>query len=169
MNGLRYHYQHSGEHGALGLRMLASGRHDATREQSVERSDEEDAYALAEVREGTEEGEGEGEGAALERAGSAERGRRRERKGGASGRAGQTSSAPSTPGPSQLPSTSKNNGNASLFTTQQQQQQGFTGFAQQNQQSFAFQPQHLLSREEARQCAFAHAMNLVWHCREAGD
>lgn len=29
MNGLRYHYQHSGEHGAIGLRMLAEGKHDA--------------------------------------------------------------------------------------------------------------------------------------------
>lgn len=28
MNGLRYHYQHSGDHGAIGLRMLASGVHD---------------------------------------------------------------------------------------------------------------------------------------------
>jgi len=28
MNGLRYHYQHSGEHGAIGLTMLASGTHE---------------------------------------------------------------------------------------------------------------------------------------------
>lgn len=28
MNGLRYHYQHSGEHGALGLALLASGQHE---------------------------------------------------------------------------------------------------------------------------------------------
>lgn len=28
MNGLRYHYQHSGEHGAVGLAMLASGQHE---------------------------------------------------------------------------------------------------------------------------------------------
>ncbi|ESK92765.1 hypothetical protein Moror_15938 [Moniliophthora roreri MCA 2997] len=28
MNGLRYHYQHSGEHGAVGLAMLASGVHE---------------------------------------------------------------------------------------------------------------------------------------------
>ncbi|KAI0030025.1 hypothetical protein K488DRAFT_88147 [Vararia minispora EC-137] len=28
MNGLRYHYQHSGEHGAEGLRLLASGQHE---------------------------------------------------------------------------------------------------------------------------------------------
>jgi len=27
MNGLRYHYQHSGAHGALGLQMLAQGCH----------------------------------------------------------------------------------------------------------------------------------------------
>ncbi|KIY44733.1 hypothetical protein FISHEDRAFT_61759 [Fistulina hepatica ATCC 64428] len=28
MNGLRYHYQHSGDHGAIGLRMLAGGVHE---------------------------------------------------------------------------------------------------------------------------------------------
>jgi transcription factor SFP1 len=28
MNGLRYHYQHSGDHGALGLALLSSGRHE---------------------------------------------------------------------------------------------------------------------------------------------
>lgn len=28
MNGLRYHYQHSGEHGAMGLALLASGQHE---------------------------------------------------------------------------------------------------------------------------------------------
>ncbi|PPQ96015.1 LOW QUALITY PROTEIN: hypothetical protein CVT26_016177 [Gymnopilus dilepis] len=28
MNGLRYHYQHSGDHGALGLALLASGQHE---------------------------------------------------------------------------------------------------------------------------------------------
>ncbi|KAF6756679.1 hypothetical protein DFP72DRAFT_1168833 [Ephemerocybe angulata] len=28
MNGLRYHYQHSGEHGAVGLALLASGQHE---------------------------------------------------------------------------------------------------------------------------------------------
>ncbi|KAI0247433.1 hypothetical protein BJV78DRAFT_1245722 [Lactifluus subvellereus] len=28
MNGLRYHYQHSGDHGALGLQLLASGQHE---------------------------------------------------------------------------------------------------------------------------------------------
>lgn len=33
MNGLRYHYQHSGEHGAIGLALLASGNHDATKSQ----------------------------------------------------------------------------------------------------------------------------------------
>jgi hypothetical protein len=27
MNGLRYHYQHSGAHGAAGLALLASGQH----------------------------------------------------------------------------------------------------------------------------------------------
>jgi len=31
MNGLRYHYQHSGEHGGVGLALLASGNHDATK------------------------------------------------------------------------------------------------------------------------------------------
>ncbi|KZO97365.1 hypothetical protein CALVIDRAFT_563149 [Calocera viscosa TUFC12733] len=29
MNGLRYHYQHSGAHGAIGLALLASGQHHA--------------------------------------------------------------------------------------------------------------------------------------------
>ena len=28
MNGLRYHYQHSGDHGAIGLGLLASGQHE---------------------------------------------------------------------------------------------------------------------------------------------
>ncbi|KIK68347.1 hypothetical protein GYMLUDRAFT_80819 [Collybiopsis luxurians FD-317 M1] len=28
MNGLRYHYQHSGDHGAIGLQWLASGKHE---------------------------------------------------------------------------------------------------------------------------------------------
>ncbi|KAG2064756.1 hypothetical protein BDR04DRAFT_233715 [Suillus decipiens] len=28
MNGLRYHYQHSGDHGAIGLALLASGQHE---------------------------------------------------------------------------------------------------------------------------------------------
>ncbi|KAG6372568.1 hypothetical protein JVT61DRAFT_7680 [Boletus reticuloceps] len=28
MNGLRYHYQHSGDHGAVGLALLASGKHE---------------------------------------------------------------------------------------------------------------------------------------------
>ena len=28
MNGLRYHYQHSGDHGAVGLTLLASGQHE---------------------------------------------------------------------------------------------------------------------------------------------
>lgn len=28
MNGLRYHYQHTGEHGAIGLGLLASGQHE---------------------------------------------------------------------------------------------------------------------------------------------
>jgi hypothetical protein len=31
MNGLRYHYQHSGDHGAIGLALLQSGNHDATK------------------------------------------------------------------------------------------------------------------------------------------
>ncbi|KAG1725630.1 uncharacterized protein EDB91DRAFT_1331039 [Suillus paluster] len=29
MNGLRYHYQHSGDHGAVGLALLASGQHES--------------------------------------------------------------------------------------------------------------------------------------------
>ena len=28
MNGLRYHYQHSGDHGAIGLALLTSGQHE---------------------------------------------------------------------------------------------------------------------------------------------
>jgi len=28
MNGLRYHYQHSGDHGAIGLALLANGQHE---------------------------------------------------------------------------------------------------------------------------------------------
>ena len=36
MNGLRYHYQHSGEHGAIGLRMLAEGRHDAMKSHDLD-------------------------------------------------------------------------------------------------------------------------------------
>ncbi|EIN04109.1 hypothetical protein PUNSTDRAFT_122954 [Punctularia strigosozonata HHB-11173 SS5] len=31
MNGLRYHYQHSGDHGAIGLTLLASGQHESLR------------------------------------------------------------------------------------------------------------------------------------------
>ena len=91
MNGLRYHYQHSGEHGAIGLRMLASGRHDATRSQSAERSDEEDGGLEDRMKseDGTTNGNVNG---------SMERGRKKERSGAG---IGQTSSAPSTPGPSQ--------------------------------------------------------------------
>ncbi|EJD00451.1 uncharacterized protein FOMMEDRAFT_22249 [Fomitiporia mediterranea MF3/22] len=97
MNGLRYHYQHSGEHGAVGLRMLASGRHDATRSQSVERSDEEEFF---------EESSGIGNGGTtgLTRSNSQttkeERGRAKER---VRKESHATSSAPSSaaPGPRQ--------------------------------------------------------------------
>ncbi|KIY61929.1 hypothetical protein CYLTODRAFT_199689 [Cylindrobasidium torrendii FP15055 ss-10] len=47
MNGLRYHYQHSGEHGAIGLAMLASGVHECLnnsghgRESSAARAERE--------------------------------------------------------------------------------------------------------------------------------
>ncbi|KAJ7141816.1 hypothetical protein C8R46DRAFT_1013130, partial [Mycena filopes] len=34
MNGLRYHYQHSGDHGAVGLQMLAGGVHGCLRNNS---------------------------------------------------------------------------------------------------------------------------------------
>lgn len=61
MNGLRYHYQHSGEHGAVGLRMLAEGRHDALRCRDVE--EEEGAGQMG----GEEEREREREGAARRR------------------------------------------------------------------------------------------------------
>jgi len=33
MNGLRYHYQHSGDHGAVGLALLASGQHECLQGQ----------------------------------------------------------------------------------------------------------------------------------------
>jgi len=33
MNGLRYHYQHSGDHGAVGLALLASGQHESLQGQ----------------------------------------------------------------------------------------------------------------------------------------
>ncbi|KAL5480371.1 hypothetical protein ACEPAI_1641 [Sanghuangporus weigelae] len=149
MNGLRYHYQHSGEHGMIGLRMLASGRHDATREQSAERSDEEG-----------EGGDGEGGDAAggergntaerrsVERTGSAERGRRRERKERSMGHAGQTSSAPSTPGPSHLTAASAVP-KSSPFTTQ-----AFPGFVQhlqQPQQQSQQQHQRSLSGSSGQQ------------------
>ncbi|KAH8827251.1 hypothetical protein DL96DRAFT_1710388 [Flagelloscypha sp. PMI_526] len=38
MNGLRYHYQHSGEHGAIGLAMLANGTHDCLSNNSSHHS-----------------------------------------------------------------------------------------------------------------------------------
>lgn len=46
MNGLRYHYQHSGEHGTIGLAMLASGVHEclgnnSSREASAVRGERE--------------------------------------------------------------------------------------------------------------------------------
>lgn len=68
MNGLRYHYQHSGEHGAVGLRMLAEGRHDALRCRDVE--DEEGAGAGGM---GGEETEGESTVRERERDGAARR------------------------------------------------------------------------------------------------
>jgi transcription factor SFP1 len=34
MNGLRYHYSHSGEHGAIGLALLASGQHECLRQNN---------------------------------------------------------------------------------------------------------------------------------------
>lgn len=70
MNGLRYHYQHSGEHGAVGLRMLAEGRHDALRCRDVE--DEEGAGAGAGGM-GGEETEGESTVRERERDGAARR------------------------------------------------------------------------------------------------
>lgn len=42
MNGLRYHYQHSGDHGARGLAMLASGTHDPLKERTWGHEGEED-------------------------------------------------------------------------------------------------------------------------------
>ena len=36
MDGLRYHYQHSGLHGAIGLRILAEERHDAMKSHDVD-------------------------------------------------------------------------------------------------------------------------------------
>lgn len=64
MNGLRYHYQHSGEHGAVGLRMLAEGRHDALRCREAEDEEEqgqvrdEETVRVRPEREREREGEG---------------------------------------------------------------------------------------------------------------
>ncbi|KAI0065190.1 hypothetical protein BV25DRAFT_1784788, partial [Artomyces pyxidatus] len=38
MNGLRYHYQHSGDHGAIGLQLLASGQHECLQHTSAAKS-----------------------------------------------------------------------------------------------------------------------------------
>ncbi|KAI0048177.1 hypothetical protein FA95DRAFT_1120881 [Auriscalpium vulgare] len=38
MNGLRYHYQHSGEHGAQGLQLLASGQHESLQHTQTPRA-----------------------------------------------------------------------------------------------------------------------------------
>ncbi|KAK2464962.1 hypothetical protein APHAL10511_003038 [Amanita phalloides] len=38
MNGLRYHYQHSGDHGAVGLALLASGQHECLQGQKRNQS-----------------------------------------------------------------------------------------------------------------------------------
>lgn len=71
MNGLRYHYQHSGEHGAVGLRMLAEGRHDALRCREAEEEEEQgqvrDEETVRVRPEREREREGEGEGAARRR------------------------------------------------------------------------------------------------------
>ncbi|KAJ2935775.1 hypothetical protein H1R20_g1319, partial [Candolleomyces eurysporus] len=41
MNGLRYHYQHSGDHGAVGLALLASGQHECLQNnQSAKRREQ---------------------------------------------------------------------------------------------------------------------------------
>ncbi|KAJ3527327.1 hypothetical protein NMY22_g9827 [Coprinellus aureogranulatus] len=40
MNGLRYHYQHSGEHGAVGLALLASGQHECLQNNQGKRREQ---------------------------------------------------------------------------------------------------------------------------------
>lgn len=67
MNGLRYHYQHSGEHGAVGLRMLAEGRHDALRCREAEEEEEQGQVRDEETVRVRPEREREGEGAGAAR------------------------------------------------------------------------------------------------------
>ncbi|TFK51551.1 hypothetical protein OE88DRAFT_1718925 [Heliocybe sulcata] len=45
MNGLRYHYQHSGDHGAIGLALLASGQHECLRSAHSRRDGSRDRNA----------------------------------------------------------------------------------------------------------------------------
>ncbi|KAF5347745.1 hypothetical protein D9756_010260 [Leucocoprinus leucothites] len=64
MNGLRYHYQHSGEHGAQGLALLASGQHECLQgakrghhnshnsQQQSQAHQPQNQYATVEDREG---------------------------------------------------------------------------------------------------------------------
>ncbi|KAF8910282.1 hypothetical protein CPB85DRAFT_693256 [Mucidula mucida] len=52
MNGLRYHYQHSGEHGAVGLAMLASGVHECLGNGGSSGSNSREGSAVRGEREG---------------------------------------------------------------------------------------------------------------------
>lgn len=47
MNGLRYHYQHSGDHGAMGLALLASGQHRCLARNSDKSGEREGRRAMA--------------------------------------------------------------------------------------------------------------------------
>ncbi|KAG9225504.1 hypothetical protein CCMSSC00406_0003007 [Pleurotus cornucopiae] len=47
MNGLRYHYQHSGDHGAMGLALLASGQHRCLARNSDKNGEREGRRAMA--------------------------------------------------------------------------------------------------------------------------
>jgi transcription factor SFP1 len=55
MNGLRYHYQHTGEHGAIGLGLLASGQHECLKNNSSSLSSRESS-AVRDVNQAVREG-----------------------------------------------------------------------------------------------------------------
>ncbi|EDR06015.1 uncharacterized protein LACBIDRAFT_294744 [Laccaria bicolor S238N-H82] len=81
MNGLRYHYQHSGDHGAVGLALLASGQHEclqhgAQKRQQLQQQQGGGGAGTEAEREGRKRFLGCGKGSAsvpVSRAGSASR------------------------------------------------------------------------------------------------